>query len=62
LRKSSEDLLETCWKKEGNFFSVIPLDSFIEVKWADLPTTPYAVNGNQIGAPSQNSYSSATNE
>jgi hypothetical protein len=40
---SSEDLLETCWKKEGNVFSVIPRDSFIEVNWADLPNTPYAV-------------------
>jgi hypothetical protein len=33
---SSEDLLETCWKKDGNIFSVIPPESFIEVKWADL--------------------------
>ena len=40
---SSEDILETCWKKEGNIFSVIPPDSFIEVKWIDLPSTPYAV-------------------
>ena len=40
---TSEDLLETCWKKEGNVFSVIPRESFIEVNWADLPYTPYAV-------------------
>jgi hypothetical protein len=46
LKKSamtSEDLLKTYWQKEGNIYSVIPRDSFIEVKWADLPTTPYAV-------------------
>jgi hypothetical protein len=46
LRKgdlSSEDLLRTCWQKEGNVFSVIPRESFIEVKWTDLPATPYAV-------------------
>ena len=40
---TSEDLLESCWKKDGNIFSVIPPESFIEVKWADLPSTPYAV-------------------
>ena len=40
---TSEDILETCWKKEGNVYSVIPRESFIEVKWADLPNTPYAV-------------------
>ena len=40
---SSEDILETCWKKEGNVYSVIPRESFIEVKWVDLPSTPYAV-------------------
>jgi hypothetical protein len=40
---SSEDILETCWQKEGNVFSVIPPESFIEVKWTDLPSTPYAV-------------------
>jgi len=46
LRKgdlSSEDLLRTCWQKDGHIFSAIPRDSFIEVKWADLPSTPYAV-------------------
>jgi hypothetical protein len=46
LRKgdlSSEDLLRTCWQKDGHIFSVIPPESFIEVKWADLPSTPYAV-------------------
>jgi hypothetical protein len=40
---TSDDLLETCWKKEGNVYSLIPRDSFIEVKWADLASTPYAV-------------------
>jgi len=40
---ASEDILETCWKKEGNVYSVIPPESFIEVKWTDLPSTPYAV-------------------
>jgi hypothetical protein len=45
LRKdfTSEDLLKTYWQREGNIYSVIPRDSFIEVKWADLPSTPYAV-------------------
>ena len=35
LRKgdmTSEDLLETYWHNEGNIYSVIPRDSFIEVK------------------------------
>ena len=40
---TSEDLLKAYWQKEGNIYSVIPRDSFKEVKWADLPTTPYAV-------------------
>ena len=40
---SSENILETCWRKDGNVFSVIPPESFIEVKWTDLPSTPYAV-------------------
>ena len=40
---TSDDLFETYWKKEGNVYSVIPRDSFIEVKWADLASTPYAV-------------------
>ena len=40
---TSEDLLKTYWQKDGNIYSVIPRDSFIMVKWADLPTTPYAV-------------------
>jgi len=40
---TSDYLLKTYWQKEGNIYSVIPRDSFIEVKWADLPTTPYAV-------------------
>ena len=40
---TSEDILEICWKKEGNVYSVIPRDSFIEVKWEDLASTPYAV-------------------
>jgi hypothetical protein len=40
---TSNDLLKTFWQKEGSVYSVIPRDSFIEVKWADLPTIPYAV-------------------
>ena len=40
---TSVDLLETYWQKEGNIYSLIPRDSFIAVKWADLPATPYAV-------------------
>ena len=40
---TSEDLLKTYRHNEGNIYPVIPRDSLIEVKWADLPTTPYAV-------------------
>ena len=40
---TSNDILKFLWQEEGNIYSVIPPDSFIQVKWTDLPNTPYAV-------------------
>ena len=40
---TSNDLLEIYWKKDGNIFSVIPQENFIEVTWTDLPMASYAV-------------------
>ena len=40
---TSEDLLKTYWQEDGDIYSLIPKDSFKEVNWADVPSTPYAV-------------------
>ena len=40
---TSSDLLRTIWQHEGNIYSVIPKESFIEVKWTELEGAEYAV-------------------
>ena len=40
---TSNDILKLFWQTEGNIYSVVPEGSFVEVAWAELPNTPYAV-------------------
>ena len=40
---TSEIILETLWKTQGNVYSLLPPDCFREVLWAELPNASYAV-------------------
>ena len=40
---TSEDIMDRYWRKDGNIFSLLSRDCFIEVTWAELPGFPYAV-------------------
>eukprot|EP01036_Dinobryon_divergens_P037736 gene37736-biopygen29892 len=40
---TSEDILEMFWKPDGNIYSLLPRDDFMEATWEQLPGLRYAV-------------------
>lgn len=50
---TSEDILETFWKKDGNIYKLLPRDCFIWVTWDELKDCRYAVLSYQWKSPWQ---------